>query len=310
LLVFALVAVFLIGVQVINMKIGGHGAAEPAIELGSQPLIYAIAAIFLSASIVGLIIAFLFLSENYRFFKDALPYCVSSSILTRAFLVYLIGNFALEAIAAAAVLLSGLDSKGDAGNIVYLILQALSMLTAFALGLGAFSLMTGYSSECLRRIGFVPVSVKDALKWGIGCYVAALPFLGAAVLISQKLDKTIFRNIKTPEHPMLPYFTGGEGTSFVVVLIMGAIIAPIVEETFFRGMLYGALRGWMRVWAAAVFSAVIFAVGHPLPAYFLPIFVLGVAFALVREKTGSLIPSMIAHCIQNSVAIILSRLLF
>lgn len=292
------------------MSLGRSGSAEPAIRISAQPLVYIIAAVFLAASLVGIIIAVLFLSEDYQFFKDALPHNVSSSILIKAFLVYLIGNFVLEGIAAAAVIVSGLDSSSQAGNLVYLILVALSMLSAFALGLGAFSLMTGYNGDYLRRIGFVPVSVKDALKWGIGCYIAALPFLAAAVLISQKLDQTVFRNIKTPEHPLLPYFVGGEGASFVVVIIMGVIIAPVIEETFFRGILYGALRGWMRVWAAAALSAVIFAVGHPLPAYFLPIFVLGVVFALVRERTGSLIPSMIAHCIQNSAAIILSRMLF
>jgi hypothetical protein len=131
-----------------------------------------------------------------------------------------------------------------------------------------------------------------------------------AAYVSQLLDKTVFRGIKTPEHPLVPYFTGGEGASFVVVFILGALVAPLVEEIFFRGVLYGALRGWMRVWGAAAFSAAIFAFGHPLPEYFLPIFVLGVAFALVRERTGSLLPSIIAHGIHNGAAIILMRLLY
>lgn len=52
--------------------------------------------------------------------------------------------------------------------------------------------------------------------------------------------------------------------------------------------------------AAVVISAAIFASIHPLPVQFLPIFVLGAAFATLMYERGSLVSSMVAHSLQNS----------
>ncbi|MEN6357761.1 MAG: type II CAAX endopeptidase family protein [Armatimonadota bacterium] len=308
--VLVIVAACLIGIQIADISVGTHGGAQPQLKPYSQQILMYLAGLFVACAMIGLVLAISFFINNYRSLKDALPHNISSSLLIRVFLIYLIGSFVLEGIASACVTMSGLDSAGEIGNLVFLVLQALAILTALAIGLGAMAFRTGYDNKAFVEIGLKPLSFADALKWGLGTYLAALPFFGAAAYISQLLDRTIFRGIKTPEHPLTPYFTGGEGTSFVVVIILGALIAPLVEEIFFRGVLYGALRGRMRVWGAAVFSAAIFAFGHPLPEYFLPIFVLGVAFAFVRERTGSLMPSMIAHGLHNGAAIILVRLLY
>lgn len=308
--VLLVVAVVMIAFQVADMRVGSSDSSVPQIKAADLSLVKVIIGVMLVAGAVGLAIAVSFLAKYSDSLRTAPPPGVSSKILIRAFLVYLVANLVLGGVAVASVSLSGLDDAGEVGNLVYLVLQSLAILTAFALGLGSLAIQTGYSKECLRRIGLRLVSFKTALKWGVGGYLAALPFFGVAVLAAQYLDKTVFRAIKIPEHPLVSYLTGDGGASFVLVFVLGAIIAPLVEETFFRGFLYSMLRDGLGVWAAAVFSAVIFAVGHPLPTFFLPIFVLGVVFALMREKTGSVIPSMVAHCIHNTTTMILARLLY
>lgn len=308
--VLVIVAACLIGIQVADISVGLHGGSQMQLKPHSQHVLIYVAIIFVACATAGMALAISFLINNYASLKEALQYDVCPSILIRVFLVYLIGSFVLESIAAASVTVSGLDTSGELGNLIFLALQALAILTALAVGLGLLAFVTRYDNGVFVEIGLKPLPFADALKWGLGTYLSALPFFGVAVYVSQQLDKTLFRGIETPEHPLVPYFTGGGGGSFIVVFILGALVAPLVEEVFFRGVLYGALRGWMRVWGAAAFSAAIFAFGHPLPEYFLPIFVLGVAFALVRERTGSLLPSMIAHSIHNGAAIILMRLLY
>ncbi|MHB9035373.1 MAG: CPBP family intramembrane glutamic endopeptidase [Armatimonadota bacterium] len=312
--VLLIVGIALVALQVADMSAGKPEKLVPqdrtVSSLADSNLLRALISAMIVAGFVGLVLAMRFLINYSDYLKNAPSPGVSSSVLIRAFLVYLVGSFVFEAVVVASMTLSGIDSAGDAGDLVYLVLQALAILAAFALGIAALWLMTGYSEEGYRRIGLLTIQPRVALKWGFGGYLAALPFLGAAVAMTQLLDRTIFRNLHTPEHPLVPYFMGGGASSFVVVFILGAVIAPLAEETFFRGVLYGALRDGMGVWGAAVISAIIFALGHPIPAYFLPILVLGVVFALVREKTGSLVPSMIAHSIHNSVAMILARLLY
>ncbi|MCE5315109.1 MAG: CPBP family intramembrane glutamic endopeptidase [Armatimonadota bacterium] len=307
-LILLIVVIVLVASQVIDMRVGqAEIAKSPAVNVDTR-LFSVILEVMSACGAVGLALAALFFVRYSNCLNNAPLLGVSYSTLIRAFLVYLASNFFLGAIAAVTVMLSGLDSAPKVADLVHIILQMLAVLAACALGLGSLALMAGDSEDILQKIGMRTMPLKMALKWGVGTYLSALPFFGAAIVVSALLDKTVFKNISTPEHPLTPYFAGGDMASFLLVLALGMVIAPLVEEVFFRGVLYSALRGGMRVWGAAVVSAIVFAVGHPLPDFFLPIFVLGVVFALAREKTGSVVPSMIAHGIHNGVVIVFARL--
>lgn len=83
----------------------------------------------------------------------------------------------------------------------------------------------------------------------------------------------------------------------------GAIIAPMVEEIFFRGFVFAGLRsqyGWQR---AALLSAAIFALLHFTPTAILPIFILGYIFALLYQLSGSIWPAILMHILTNSLAL-------
>ncbi|MGD8624266.1 MAG: CPBP family intramembrane metalloprotease [Anaerolineae bacterium] len=87
-------------------------------------------------------------------------------------------------------------------------------------------------------------------------------------------------------------------------LLVGAIlVAPVVEEIFFRGFVYAGLRaryGWKR---AAVVSALLFAAIHLQPTAALPIFVLGLIFAFLYEWSSSIWPAIVMHFASNALAI-------
>jgi len=87
----------------------------------------------------------------------------------------------------------------------------------------------------------------------------------------------------------------------VGLLLLVAVLAPLVEETVFRGVLYQWLRKSLPVWAAAGLSAAIFAAAHAIPTIFPWLFVTGLALALVFEYCGTLYCSMLLHAIINGV---------
>jgi len=98
----------------------------------------------------------------------------------------------------------------------------------------------------------------------------------------------------------------------VAVSLLGSIVfAPIFEELIFRGLLYGTLRTRLAWPLAAIGSALVFALAHGYGAAgFLSVFVSGVLWAWVYERTGSLLPSMAAHTINNlTVALTLAATL-
>ena len=91
------------------------------------------------------------------------------------------------------------------------------------------------------------------------------------------------------------------GTAMVFLVVAG--IAPICEELFFRGYLFGRLRS-VGVWAAVLLQAVVFALYH-LDLYGLPVYLgTGALLGLVRVVSGSLWPCIVLHAINNAVGIL------
>ena len=91
-------------------------------------------------------------------------------------------------------------------------------------------------------------------------------------------------------------------------LVLGGALVGVVEELFFRAVLFTLFRQRMRfVYAAAVSSAV-FALVHEMTAW-LPVFALGMALAFLYEKRHSLWTNAIAHGTLNAISFLLLFLL-
>jgi len=88
-----------------------------------------------------------------------------------------------------------------------------------------------------------------------------------------------------------------------VIFLLVCALVPVGEELFFRGFVYGALRRW-GLPLANFLSAFFFAAVHQQVVHFLPIFLLGIILAWLYERTGSLLPSMLVHALNNAVAIL------
>jgi len=92
----------------------------------------------------------------------------------------------------------------------------------------------------------------------------------------------------------------------VMLLIFGGFGAPIAEEIFFRGYVFGVFKRSGFIATGIIISAAMFAMAHFSDIYNIPaIFVFGVTMAWVYHRTGSLAASMTAHAINNCFAILL-----
>jgi membrane protease YdiL (CAAX protease family) len=170
-----------------------------------------------------------------------------------------------------------------------------------------------------RRPGLEPVL-------GFGCYVISLPmlFLGAMLYLTlTKLRDVLgfgpdeFGPSNAPRHPIIFWVSDAGWWVWLEVLFVASFVAPIVEETMFRGVLYRHLRAASASWLPALsvlFSAVVvsflFAVIHPQGFLAVPMLMaLAFGFTLMREWRGTLFSSMIAHGINNGVATLMLFLL-
>jgi membrane protease YdiL (CAAX protease family) len=97
-------------------------------------------------------------------------------------------------------------------------------------------------------------------------------------------------------------------STFEIVLTAFAvgICAPVVEEIFFRGLLYRSLRNSLPIWAAALIAGMLFGLVHitGYPLITLPIkAAFGVIACLLYERTGSLLPGMALHSFVDASAV-------
>ena len=88
-------------------------------------------------------------------------------------------------------------------------------------------------------------------------------------------------------------------TGFEVVLL-----APVFEEIIFRGLLYPTLRAKFTILISIIGSALIFALAHGYGLVaFLTVFWSGLLWAWAYERTGSILPAICAHVINNGLVV-------
>ncbi len=82
------------------------------------------------------------------------------------------------------------------------------------------------------------------------------------------------------------------------------VIAPVVEEVVFRGMLYRAVRQRWLTPPALLASGLVFAGAHFEPTTLLPLVFVGMLFAWAYERSGSIWGSIVPHAGLNLLTLI------
>lgn len=151
-------------------------------------------------------------------------------------------------------------------------------------------------------LGLTARGTASGVGLGLVAYIGALPALfltliataaiAQAVSYEPEPQKVVQIYLKESTERHLPFFT-----------IFVGFVGPMIEEVFFRGFAYPAFRRRMGVGAALVASAAIFSLVHLNLVAFVPIVLLGVFLAYLYERTGSLIPSMTAHAVHNTIMV-------
>lgn len=98
---------------------------------------------------------------------------------------------------------------------------------------------------------------------------------------------------------------GKDLVSFIPALFVASVVAPVAEETFFRGLILTGLRSRFGLPAAMIASSLLFALVHLVAQVFVPIFVLGIFLSLLYVSSKSLWPSIVLHSAFNGVSLTL-----
>ncbi len=137
---------------------------------------------------------------------------------------------------------------------------------------------------------------------GIVGYIAGLPLLIAAAAFVALISR---HSGITPVHPIV-YEINRNPLHLMFLAILACVWAPIIEETFFRGVLFGYFRRHVPWAVSGVLSALLFGMVHPQGWLGVPaIGMIGFILSAIREWRGSLIASMSAHALNNASVLLL-----
>ncbi|MFM8287248.1 MAG: type II CAAX prenyl endopeptidase Rce1 family protein, partial [Planctomycetaceae bacterium] len=93
-------------------------------------------------------------------------------------------------------------------------------------------------------------------------------------------------------------------------LVGTIVLAPaLCEELAFRGFLLDGLSSRGKAWRGVILSALMFGASHMIPQQVFNATLLGLALGWLTLRTGSLLPAMVLHAVNNSLALVFSRLL-
>jgi membrane protease YdiL (CAAX protease family) len=143
---------------------------------------------------------------------------------------------------------------------------------------------------------------------------AAFPLVYAASFLVQLVIE-LTHHAMPPAHPILQQLEGSHSPLWIAIMVVEAVVlAPLVEETIFRGHVQTIIahlfrRGesppaWAR-WVAIIVTAMLFAAAHGQIAFLFPLFVLAIGLGYLYERTGNLWASVFTHGLFNALQIVI-----
>jgi membrane protease YdiL (CAAX protease family) len=97
----------------------------------------------------------------------------------------------------------------------------------------------------------------------------------------------------------------GSATEITVLCLFAVVLAPVAEELYFRGLLFGVLKDQVGLKGGIMLSGLFFGLMHFDLLRLVPLAIGGMALAWLYQKTGSLYASITAHGVWNGLMLII-----
>ncbi len=203
---------------------------------------------------------------------------------------------------AAFSLLNSLGIAGIPSQLIPSIVEKLAII-ALSILVAHFSFNLG----CRRGLGLSVRRWKTDSIRGIMTGVAALPICLLVHALVLTVAAWCGAGQPTP-HSMLSIFGDG-GTAVywrLMVVLTAVVLAPLAEELFFRGLAQSMVRRYTRLpWFGILATSVLFTVCHwPHWQTFPSLLILAVLLGYNYERTGRLLPSIVAHAVFNGLQLL------
>lgn len=195
----------------------------------------------------------------------------------------------------------------------WLLAVGVGIIYGVQIATGAF--LVGIAASAIADVVCIAFFVWHARRRGVGLaglgfahppprYLLAGVLIGCSAWYCNLLIVTL---LHVPEGPSELLKGLLQETGIVQTIGAIAILPALAEEIVFRGVLARALANQKRLVVAIVISSAVFGIYHVLPAQVVATFMLGCLLSLLTLRARSIVPAVIAHFLNNAIAIIVSR---
>jgi membrane protease YdiL (CAAX protease family) len=150
----------------------------------------------------------------------------------------------------------------------------------------------------VRRLGF-----GRALGWAVLVLLPLLAVVSICNWVTLEWLKQFWPDL-APQDSVKIFLENGHWGTRLIMAGAAVIVAPLVEETVFRGFVYGVLKRFTEPFFAAITSSALFALAHFHLGSAVPLFVLALGFTGAYERTGSLMVPMLMHALFNGISLV------
>lgn len=216
------------------------------------------------------------------FFRDLLKIC--SLLVFIVWIIYLVEYILIKSGLWLKPITNVVNTLGIYGLSIWIIVHFLTQ--KYHVGLSALG---------IKWRSWFGLSIKSTLF-----YLGFIPILAVLTYLS-----IIFCNVFGIEplpHPLVEMLKREKSIWSISYLIITAVfIAPVFEELVFRGLIYQGIKKHIGPFKAVLFSSIVFSLLHFNISQFLPVLGLGALLCFIFEHTGSLVPAVIIHMLNNGI---------
>jgi membrane protease YdiL (CAAX protease family) len=158
----------------------------------------------------------------------------------------------------------------------------------------------------LRGFGLKPRTIPRDFGWAAVTLLAVWPIVLAMIVLVMAVGKALFgEHFEIPQHVGLELITESPALALqILIVFLAVVIAPLVEEMLFRGLIQTTLRSYFgRPWLAIIITSALFASVHVNATHWPALFALAMGLGYSYEKSGSLFRPIFMHALFNATTI-------
>lgn len=189
-------------------------------------------------------------------------------------------------------------------------------LSGIAIGGAILFLAKHYFANGLKGFGFDIKTLHKDLAAAVLNLLCVWPLVMAAILLTIRLATAIRPDFEMPQHDQLEMLGKHPQWSLrVLIFVVAAFVAPILEELLFRGLFQTTVRNFLAdlgyrqsAWLSIGVSSLLFAAAHADAVHWPALFVLSIGMGYSYEKSGSLFRPILIHAMFNGMNVLAALL--